>query len=69
MEKEIILRCDMRRECKAPVSYIDSSGFVYCAFHGEQRKRIKRCRRLKAAELRKLSAGETLSRYEVSENV
>ena len=51
------LKCDMRRECVAPATYVDSKGYVYCPCHAVQRKvgGIS-CRKLSASELRRIEA-------------
>jgi hypothetical protein len=57
------LACDMSRACADTVSHIDSDGYVYCATHGANRQQHARCRKLTASELKKLRAGQTISRY------
>lgn len=31
-----VLTCDMRADCRKPVTHIDDKGYVYCAEHGPQ---------------------------------
>lgn len=57
------LRCDMTRDCVAPVSHIDQKGFAYCTPHGLERRLYQPCRKLRPHELRKLHRGEQLTRY------
>jgi hypothetical protein len=57
------VQCDMTADCKTAVSHIDSAGFVYCAFHGEQRRRYEPCRKLRPHELRKVLRGEPVTKY------
>lgn len=58
------LRCDMRRECEQPVTHIDDKGYVYCAGHGLSRRAAgHRCRKLRAAELRRLHSGQPIAHY------
>jgi hypothetical protein len=58
------LRCDMTRECAAPVSHIGEKGYAYCTHHAANRQYVERCRRLRAWELRQLAAGQPLKSYE-----
>lgn len=59
-----VLRCDMKRDCEAPVSMLDNKGFGYCADHGLQRRNHGTpCRKLQPWEVKKLQRGEALSRY------
>ena len=56
------LTCAMHADCKAAVTHIDDSGFVYCAKHGAQRKMGGRlCRALRPAEVSTLLRGETIT--------
>ncbi len=55
------LKCDMMEACAATVTHIDEKGFVYCTGHGDQRKAHRRCRKLRPAEIKKLTAGQTIS--------
>ena len=57
------LCCDMHESCTALVTHVDESGFVYCAAHGTARRAWKRCRQLRAHEIRRLERGEVLTRY------
>ena len=59
----VTLTCAMVNGCKSAVTYIDSSGFVYCTSHGLDRQMTERCRKLRPAELKKLQRGEALKRY------
>jgi hypothetical protein len=63
MDTTVTLTCDMEKDCKAPVTYIDIKGYVYCAAHGVQRQSYQRCRKLRPAELKRLQAGGTVSKY------
>lgn len=56
------LQCDMREDCQGVVEYVDDSGFIYCQFHGIQRKQHRRCRKLKPKELK--SIVEQKAKYE-----
>jgi hypothetical protein len=51
------LKCDMTRECAAPVTHIDEKGFVYCREHGIDRKSYCRSRQLTAGEIKTLTSG------------
>lgn len=55
------LSCDMEKGCTAPVSYVDNKGYIYCTRHGVMRRVIRPCRKLTAAELKRLQAGQTIS--------
>lgn len=57
------LQCDMSRECDRPVTMLDEKGFCYCSGHGEARRGLMRCRKLRPHELRSLASGKTLARY------
>lgn len=59
----LALACDMGHGCEAEVTHIDDHGFVYCARHGEQRKRWRRCRKLRTHELNRLKRGQQVERY------
>ncbi len=59
----VTLTCDMRKDCTAPVTHLDTAGFAYCTDHGLQRRQSEPCRKLRDWELRKLQRGETLARY------
>lgn len=54
------LHCDMERECTATVTHIDRKGYVYCTAHGHQRQIAQACRKLTAAELKRLENNETI---------
>jgi len=57
-----VLRCDMKPDCIAPVTHIDSKGFIYCAPHGVQRKAGGyQCRKLTASEVKTLTRGEAIA--------
>jgi len=53
----IMLKCDMFKDCKATVSYIDTKGYLYCAIHGVMRKHHVSCRKLKSKEIERLREG------------
>lgn len=56
------LTCDMENDCTAPVTHVDEKGWLYCATHGPQRRQSGRqCRKLTAAEIKRLQAGLTIS--------
>lgn len=57
------LACQMDSSCTKEVTHIDESGFVYCLEHGNQRKRVRRCRLLKPKELKTLKAGGQVEKY------
>lgn len=59
------LRCDMSSSCTAPITHVDSDGYIYCTTHGVQRQATHRCRKLRTSELQQLRRGATLARYEV----
>lgn len=62
MALEQVLVCDMTKGCAAPVTHVDEKGYVYCTTHGQQRRSGGiRCRKLTAAERRKLESGRTIS--------
>lgn len=55
------LRCDMKQDCAAPVTYVDNKGYVYCTAHGAMRRFIRPCRKLRPAELEALEAGKSIT--------
>ncbi len=57
------LRCEMQRDCDAPVTHIDVKGYVYCTHHGIHRRAHQFCRKLRPCELRRLQRGLPLRRY------
>jgi hypothetical protein len=58
------LKCDMHKECQGQVSHVDDSGFIYCARHGLTRRGSgRRCRKLRASELKTLQAGKPIGSY------
>ncbi len=63
MSTTVALTCDMRADCTAPVTHIDTAGFAYCTPHGEQRRSSEPCRKLRPHELSRLQRGEPLARY------
>ena len=64
MLKNQILRCDMKRDCAAPVSMLDNKGFVYCADHGLQRREGGiPCRKLRPSEIKQLERGQAIRSY------
>ncbi len=44
--------------CKAPVVYLDSNGYVYCAKHAPPKGGRNRVRKLRPAEIKKVNRGE-----------
>jgi hypothetical protein len=54
------LKCEMESDCRSPVTYVDTKGYVYCTPHGLQRKDYQRCRKLRPNEIEKLKRGETI---------
>jgi hypothetical protein len=58
-------KCDMHGDCLALVTHVDEDGWVYCTPHGEDRQADgwKRCRKLRAHELRRIERSEPLARY------
>lgn len=55
------IHCDMERGCGAPVTHVDSKGYVYCTKHGAQRKASgTSCRRLTSTEVETLRSGGTI---------
>jgi hypothetical protein len=58
------LQCDMKRDCTLPVTMIDNKGFIYCTFHGLQRRSHGTpCRKLTSTEIEGLKRGEPVKRY------
>lgn len=57
------VKCQMSQECSAEVTHIDDSGFIYCSRHGQLRKQHRRCRKLRAHELRRVATGQSVTRY------
>lgn len=57
------LQCDMEKACTKPVTHMDEKGFAYCAYHGIQRQRSMRCRRLAEWELARIECGRGLLSY------
>ena len=58
------LRCDMDRECTAPISHIDEKGFIYCREHGIGRRDSgRRCRALARYELARIQDDKPLPTY------
>lgn len=57
--------CDMVAGCSAPVAYIGSKGYAYCATHGRERASFgyERCRKLAAWEREHIAAGRALLSY------
>lgn len=57
IDGELVLTCDMDRECKAAVTHIDEKGFVYCAPHGIDRRTYsgRYCRRMRPWEVKRLT--------------
>jgi len=54
----------MESTCAEPVTHVDHKGYAYCTRHGVQRRAGGiRCRKLTAAEVKRLSAGLPLIRY------
>lgn len=60
MTPAVTLHCDGARGCTAPVTHIDSKGWIYCEAHAFQ---LGRGRQLTPAELKQLQAGNTIARY------
>lgn len=61
------MQCEMSDDCKAPVTMLESKGYVYCTEHGLDRRESNRgrshVRKLRPHELRKLERGEVLAKY------
>ena len=63
------LMCDGAKlgggRCEAPVTRIDTKGFVYCDAHGGHRRSFysRQSRKLRPHELNKLERGEPLKEY------
>ena len=57
------LRCSGMNveKCDAPITHIDSKGYVYCLKCGERRKASTSCRKLTAKEIKTLESGNTIS--------
>ena len=55
------LKCDMRSECLNQVTHIDNGGWIYCEFHGKQRKLHKPCRKLTKKEYQTIESGKQIS--------
>lgn len=58
------LQCDMRAECRNPVTHIGAKGYAYCAEHAPCRQGWERTRKLRAWELAIMHAGIPLPSYE-----
>ena len=55
------LKCSMTDTCDTPVASIDVKGYVYCKFHGTQRRAtVCRTRLLKRDEITRLESGLTI---------
>lgn len=58
-----VLACGMTEGCLSDVTHIDNRGFLYCTFHGLQRRADTPCRKLRPHELNRLRKGEAIGRY------
>lgn len=58
-----LLTCAMVQGCDAPITHLDTRGYVYCTRHGQQRQRDQRCRKLRQYEIARLARGEQVERY------
>lgn len=56
-----VFKCNMTADCANAVTHIDSSGFVYCAFHADCRRRRFPVRKIKPAEAKVMAAGGMIS--------
>ena len=55
-------KCDMRDDCKRPISYVDNKGFVYCREHGIARKLSGvPCRQLTPHQINRVEHGKTIT--------
>jgi hypothetical protein len=59
----VVLRCDMSKDCTAPITHIDRKGYLYCTKHGHERHSAQPCRKMTADELAAVRSGEALVRY------
>lgn len=60
-EQTVVVKCDMDRDCKAPVTHIDNKGYSYCAEHAAERKFWKPTRKLRTWELARMMAGKCIA--------
>lgn len=58
-----MLKCEMNHTCANAVTHLDNKGFIYCTFHGLQRRTTHPCRKLRAYEVKRLERGEAVKRY------
>ena len=64
VESKIELHCDGQKACQKSITMIDEKGFIYCEYHGVDRRACGiRCRRLKPNELKTIQSGQPLKRY------
>jgi hypothetical protein len=59
------LQCEMKDDCKAPVTHVEEKGYIYCTEHAIQRRTGVgwRNRKLRPWELRMLRAGGQVPSY------
>ena len=55
--------CDMRKDCKNPVTHIGEKGYVYCAICVPCRQGVERCRKMAGWERARIAAGKPLMSY------
>ncbi len=56
----IKLRCDMHKDCKRKIAFIDRKGYLYCRKHVVTRAMYVSCRRLTDEETKTLESGNTI---------
>jgi hypothetical protein len=61
MDRMSLPKCDMKADCDAPICYIDDKGYLYCKFHGLQRRQSRPCMKLHETDLLKLHRGEPIA--------
>lgn len=59
------MQCDMKQDCKAPVTHIGEKGYIYCREHAIERRQFvgERTRKMRAWELKLVRAGIPLPSY------
>ena len=55
-----MIACDMTATCERDVAMIDREGYVYCEGHGMRRRMSQPCRKLRPAEIKRITNGERI---------
>ncbi len=63
-EQSVKPQCDMRDECKNPVTHVGDKGWIYCAEHARGRQGWERTRQMRKWELDILKTGGQLPKYD-----